>query len=92
MEPMDDADRTRGIAEYIVDRIDGAVELYREIFADVWPERQAAADRNIGYLARRAGEICAGSAADPAAFAEQYRSVLWMTPAEIIMDVLRKAG
>lgn len=46
--------------------------------------------QNIEFLARRGSEICAGSAADPAAFVEQYRSVLWMTPAEIIMDVLRK--
>lgn len=87
VKTMDDAEWIRGMAEYIADRIAGAVAVYREIYRDDW---RPAAVRNIEYLARRGSEICAYSAADPAAFAEQYRSVLWMTPAEIIMDVLRK--
>lgn len=83
---MDEAERIRGIAAYIADRIVEAVGIYRDIYRD---DPRPAAARCVEFLEKRGREIAVRSADDPAAFAERYRAVLRMTPVEIIMDVLR---
>ena len=85
MKTMDEAERISGIAAYIVDRIAEAVGIYRDIYRD---DRRPAA-RCVEYLEKRGREIAGRSADDPEEFVEKYRRVLWMTPVEIIMDVLR---
>lgn len=83
---MDEAERTRGIAEYIVDKIHSAVWVYREIHRD---DRRPDKLRELEYLIRRDYALYLDSIRDEAAFAEKYSGVLHMVPMEII-GILRE--
>lgn len=83
---MDEAERTRSIAEYIVDKIHSAVWVYREIHRD---ERRPDKLRELECLVSRDYALYLESIKDETAFVEKYSGVLRMVPIEII-GILRE--
>lgn len=83
---MDEAERTRSIAEYIVDKIHSAVWVYREIHRD---DRRPDKLRELECLIGRDYALYLDSIRDETEFVEKYSRVLRMVPMEII-GVLRE--
>lgn len=83
---MDEAERTRSIAEYIVDKIHSAVWVYREIHRD---DRRPDKLCELEYLIRRDYALYLESIKDETTFVEKYSRVLHMAPIEII-GILRE--
>lgn len=83
---MDEAERTRSIAEYIVDKIHSAVWVYREIHrGERFPDKR----RDLENLISRDYALYLESMKDEKAFVEKYSGVLHMVPMEII-GILRE--